>query len=148
VSRRRRLLSYWFVAVALALLPWTGWLSVTLPARHVSRHWDTAWVGFDVGELIMLSLTAWALWRRTAWVEGVAASAGTMLVCDAWFDNLLSAGRHGPDWFSVFLACTSELPLAALCFWVALSAANFYAQLERLRPPRASRDAPRERARV
>src|ERR1041385_7242676 len=32
--------------VAIGLLPWTLWLTFSLPARHVSQHYDVAWAGF------------------------------------------------------------------------------------------------------
>jgi len=32
---------------AVCLLPWTLWLTYSLPARHVTQHYDLAWVGFD-----------------------------------------------------------------------------------------------------
>ena len=34
--------------LAALLIPWTIFLSVTLPRRQVVHHWDVAWVGFDV----------------------------------------------------------------------------------------------------
>ena len=32
---------------AAGLLPWTLWLTFTLPSRHVTEHYDVAWVVFD-----------------------------------------------------------------------------------------------------
>ena len=78
--------------VAIALLPWVLWLTVTLPSRHVSEHWDAAWVGFDVAEILAFALTAYAAWRRAPWLQGAASAAGTLLLSDAWFDILLSTG--------------------------------------------------------
>lgn len=130
--RRRRWVAYGLAGVALVLLPWTAWLTVTLPSRHVSEHWDAAWVGFDIGELIALSATAYALLRRTTWTQGIASAAGTMLVCDAWFDTLLTAGDE-KFWIALGQALFSELPLAALCFWIAADTARFYARWESFR---------------
>jgi hypothetical protein len=130
--RRRRWVAYGLFAVAIVLLPWTGWLTVTLPSRHVSEHWDAAWVGLDVGELIALALTGYALLKRTTWIQGVAASAGTLLVADAWFDTLLTGGDE-KFWIALGQAVFSELPLALLCFWIAADTARFYARWERLR---------------
>ena len=36
---------------AVVLLPWTLWLTFTLPSRHITQHYDVAWVGFDVALL-------------------------------------------------------------------------------------------------
>jgi hypothetical protein len=104
--------------VALLLLPWTVWLTVTLPSRHVSEHWDAAWVGFDVAEILALGATVLGIYRRAVWVEVTASVAGTLLLADAWFDILLSAGDE-KLWVAVFEAVAAEIPLAALCFWIA-----------------------------
>src|ERR1041385_3650177 len=76
--------------VALFLLPWTVWLTVTLPSRHVSEHWDAAWVGFDSAEMLAIATTVVGIYRRAPWVEVTASIAGTLLLADAWFDILLS----------------------------------------------------------
>ncbi|MGZ4352566.1 MAG: hypothetical protein ACXVZ4_03380 [Gaiellaceae bacterium] len=130
--RRRRWVAYWLLAVAVVLLPWTAWLTVTLPARHVSEHWDAAWVGFDIGELVAISLTAFALLRHAPWLQGVASAAGTMLLCDAWFDTLLSTGDE-KFWVAVGQAVVSEVPLAVLCFWIAADTARFYSSWAQFR---------------
>jgi hypothetical protein len=110
--------------VAVLLLPWTIWLTVTLPSRHVSEHWDAAWVGFDVGEFVALALLAYAVWRRTSWLQAAASAAGTLLIADAWFDVLLSAGGR-KFWVSVAEAAAAELPLAALCYAIAWDVSIF-----------------------
>src|SRR5919198_1796522 len=119
----------WIVAilalVSIALLPWVLWLTVTLPSRHVSEHWDAAWVGLDVGEILAFTLTAYAAWRRAPWLQGAAAAAGTLLLVDAWFDVLLSTGDE-KIWIAVGQAVFSEIPLAILCFWIAWDTARFW----------------------
>jgi hypothetical protein len=135
----------WIVAilalVSIALLPWVLWLTVTLPSRHVSEHWDAAWVGLDVAEIVAFALTAYAAWRRKPWLQASAAAAGTLLLTDAWFDILLSTGDE-KVWLAVGEAVLSEIPLAILCFWIAWDTARFWGHwqqiVERL-PPRAAR---------
>ncbi len=125
------------VLVAVVLLPWTVWLTVTLPSRHVARHWDTAWVGFDVAEFLALGATALGIWRRAVWLQTAAAAAGTLLVADAWFDVLLSGGDE-KLWLAVGEAVAGELPLALLCFAIALDVARFWARWQHvivLAPP-------------
>ena len=34
------------------LLLWTLWLTYSLPSRHVTQHYDLAWVGFDIALLV------------------------------------------------------------------------------------------------
>jgi len=127
--------------VAVLLLPWVLWLTITLPSRHVSEHWDAAWVGFDVAEILAFALTAFAAWRRAPWLQGAAAAAGTLLLSDAWFDILLSTGDERV-WLAVGQAVLSEIPLAILCFWIAWDTARFWGYWQRiidLVPPRAAR---------
>ena len=105
-------------AVALGLLPWTAFLTATLPGQHVAHHWDLAWAGFDVFEAAALGATLFALLRGLPQLPLFAAVAGTALICDAWFD-LLTASGNDLRW-SLVEAFVAELPLAALCFWIAL----------------------------
>ena len=44
--------------------------------------------------------------------------AGTLLVCDAWFDITTSRGTD-ERLQAIALAIVVELPLAAVCFWIA-----------------------------
>jgi hypothetical protein len=107
--------------VALALLPWTGYLSATLPGKHVAHHWDVAWAGFDLFEALALVLTLFALVRGSPRLPLFAAVAGTALVTDAWFD--LSTAHPGSEFtWALVEATLAELPLAALCFWIAVDA--------------------------
>ena len=56
--------------------------------------------------------------KRSPLVTIVASVAGTALLCDAWFD--LVTARPGREFYSALLfALVAELPLAALCFWIA-----------------------------
>jgi hypothetical protein len=135
----------WIVAilvlVSIALLPWVLWLTVTLPSRHVSEHWDAAWVGLDVAEILAFGLTAFATWRRAPWLQASAAAAGTLLLTDAWFDILLSTGDE-KVWLAVGEAVLSEIPLAILCFWIAWDTARFWGHWQRIvqrLPARATR---------
>src|SRR3954453_22356467 len=78
--------------VAAALLPWTLWLTFSLPSRHVSQHYDVAWVGFDIALAAAFAATTWAAFRRSPWIVPLAAATGAMLLCDAWFDIVTSGG--------------------------------------------------------
>ena len=151
VARLRRI-RHWLLliigGVAVALLPWTAYLSATLPSKHLTEHWDIAWAGLDLFEAASLVLLFFAIVRRSPFVPMVAAVAGTGLLCDAWFD-LTTSGR-GFYW-SLAEALGAELPLAALCFWLAfevseaigLSAARDAASAAAPRPT-LPRDQPEE----
>jgi hypothetical protein len=119
----RRWVAPFFFVLAVALLPWTVWLTETLPARHTTEHWDLAWGGLDFAEAAALLLVAITALRRSIWLEAAAAAAGTLLLCDAWFDVLLEHGSR--FWLAVAQALVAELPLAIVCFWIARDAERF-----------------------
>jgi len=133
---RRRALPV-LTLVALFLLPWTVWLTVTLPSRHVADHWDAAWIGFDLAEVVAIGATAVGIYRRAVWVEVAASVAGTLLLADAWFDVLLSGGDE-KLWIAVAEAAVAEVPLAVLCFTIAFDVSRFlsrWADVLRAAPP-------------
>ena len=114
----RRLIAPFFLLAGLALIPWTIWLTLSLPSHHETENWKTVWAGFDVALALALIATAVAALRRSVWLEAVAAVAGTLLCTDAWFDITLEAGgRHMTA--AIVEAALVELPLAAICFWIA-----------------------------
>ncbi|MCW3817479.1 hypothetical protein ONA91_23790 [Micromonospora sp. DR5-3] len=107
-----------FGVLALLTLPWIGYLALTLPRHVVTVHYRAAWVGFDLGLVAMLGLTAVQAYRGHRQVGLAASATATMLVVDAWFDVVTTPG--GPDLtVSVLLAALVELPLAAVCVWIA-----------------------------
>ncbi|HET7745051.1 MAG TPA: hypothetical protein VFK76_09955 [Gaiellaceae bacterium] len=111
-----------FLLAGIGLVPWTIYLVATLPARHVQiAYYDVAWGGFDVALAAVLVATGVGLARRKAWVQITATAAGTLLVCDAWFD-VLSSSSSGERLEALLLAFLIELPAGALCFLVALHA--------------------------
>jgi hypothetical protein len=118
---RHRWLAPLLLAVAVALVPWTIALSTRLPTRHVSRHWDAAWVGFDIAEAAALAATAVAVWRGRVWLVSAAAFAAAFLLTDAWFDNLLANGG-GEHLEAALEAAFGEVPLALICVWLTLNA--------------------------
>ncbi len=106
------------VAAVLGLVVWTAFLAKTLPAVHSARHWDAAWVGFDVALIATLAATAWAAWFRRQILVATALVTGTLLVCDAWFDVVTSLGT-GDQAVAIATALLAELPVAAFLFWLA-----------------------------
>jgi hypothetical protein len=118
VSRRLPSLPVLFLAAALVLVPWLGWLAISLPCRYLSRHWGIAWAGFDAGLALALASTGFAALRQAPWLDRAAVASATLLAADAWFDVLTSQGARA------FALATSEalvieLPLALLCLRIA-----------------------------
>ncbi len=115
----RRWLVWVLSLTAVGLVPWTLWLTYSLPERHVTDHYALAWVGFDIVLAAALAATAAAVVRGSDLLIPLAAATATMLLCDAWFDVVTSWGTHeGGD--AVLEALLAELPLAAVCAFVAL----------------------------
>jgi len=120
--------------VALFLVPWTLYLTFSLPSRHVTERYDLAWVGFDVALAIAFAATAWAAVTQVRWLVPLAAVTGTMLVCDAWFDVVTS--QSGGEIVEAALeAVFGELPLAALCAYIVVDVERFQATFDRFRRP-------------
>jgi hypothetical protein len=102
----------------LFLIPWLGYLSVSLPNHHEVDQWRFAWVGFDGALITAIGITALCAWRRLQIFIPWAIVTATLLCCDAWFDIVL-------DWNSdelsgaILAAAFAELPLAALLVYAA-----------------------------
>lgn len=107
-----------FLIVGIGLVPWTVWIAYDLPQRHLARHWDVAWAGFDAAMAGLLLATAFAAVRRSPWIQSTATAAATMLACDAWFD-MATASRGRELAMAIATALLIELPLAVICLWVA-----------------------------
>jgi hypothetical protein len=142
-----------FVLCAAVLLVWAAVLIFTLPRNYTANHWRVAWGGFDIGLGATMIATAVAVIRRSPFAEVAAAITGTLLICDAWFD-VLTSSTSGELVQAGLEAILIELPLAALCFWMAtnlaravevarpfLRAAGFRIEGNRLVPPEEPRDS-------
>lgn len=128
-----------FLVLAVLTVPWIAVLAVTLPKHQYTGHFRMAWVGFDVLLVIMLARTGWVASRGRDYVQIPAVMTGTLLVVDAWFDVMTS---HGRDQMVSALgsALLIELPLAALCFWIARHAERVRRDRLRWALRRAARD--------
>ena len=107
-----------FALLGAGTIPWTVYLSMTLPDHARTHNYRLAWVGFDVLLIMVLLVTAWLAWRGDPRVGLLAGCGATMLVVDAWFDVTTSSPADRP--LALLLALCAELPLAVLCGWIAL----------------------------
>jgi hypothetical protein len=134
-----------FLTMAAVLVPWTVLLGLSLPPKYDAGHWNLLWTGFDVGLIVVLSYAAWAAWFRRQVLAATAIVAGTLLLCDAWFDMVTSFGR--PDeWVTLLTGLGVELPLAVFFLWlyrriVLRTMAAFVELTGGGPPPRRLRDA-------
>ena len=102
-------------SVMLAL--WTAYLAWRLPIRYHANHWDVAWVGFDIAQILMLLGTAWAAWQRRLIIILFAICAAMLFVTDAWFDIVTATGSDFTR--SIISALLIEIPSALVLFYVA-----------------------------
>ena len=107
-----------FAVLAAAMVPWTVFLAITLPSRQTAEHYDLAWVGFDLALLAMLAWTAWTAFRRSPVLTVSASMTAMMLLVDAWFD-VVTAPSAKELALSLPMALLVEVPLAAVCIWLA-----------------------------
>jgi hypothetical protein len=109
------------IVCVLGLIPWIVYLAFNLPRHSRATHYNLAWVGFDIGMGLVLLALGYSALRRRPTTELFAGVAATMLVVDAWFDVVTAPNREQLG-FSIASAAFVELPLAALCTWVAVNA--------------------------
>lgn len=104
--------------LALLLMAWVVWLFLTLPRRELAGHWPLARAGLAIALALVLAVSAVALQRQWTIAEVLVAVAAALLLRDAWFSVLTARRGHaGP---ALAVAAGIELPLAALCLWVAV----------------------------
>jgi hypothetical protein len=103
--------------MAAILVPWTVFLGVSLPPKYDAGHWNILWTGFDVALIGVLGYAAWAAWFRRQVLATTAVVAGTLLLCDAWFDIVTSIG-HPDQWITLLTGFGVEIPLAVFFLWL------------------------------
>lgn len=109
------------VGCGLVLLPWLYVLATGLPDTATAAHWSVAWVGLDALEAAALISTGVLAARDNLWHALTATATAALLVTDAWFDTTTAAA--GSDLaVAATMALGAELPLAALCAWLAVRA--------------------------
>jgi hypothetical protein len=107
-----------FIVLAVVLAVWTVFLGFSLPNQGVLAHEDVVWVGFDVGLLAGLVAIGWLALRRNKFLPLASAATAALLVMDAWFDVVGSAGADQQAQ-ALLMAALVELPLSAICWWIA-----------------------------
>jgi hypothetical protein len=118
LSRARRIRLVLMVGAVIGLIPWIGYLALTLPEKYVAHNWTVTWVGFDVLLFGFLTATAvLALLRRQLLIL-TAFTSGVLLISDAWFDVITAAPID--RWSSVSVAVVVEVPLALVLITGAL----------------------------
>ncbi|OBG94938.1 hypothetical protein A5697_02285 [Mycobacterium sp. E3251] len=117
LARVRRIRLSLMVGGSMAMVPWLGYLSVTLPENYVAHNWPVTWVGFDILLVGFMVATAVLGYLRRQLLVPAAFTTGVLLICDAWFD-LMTAGPKDV-WLSVTTALLVEVPLAVFLIFSA-----------------------------
>ncbi len=117
LSRIRRVRLSLMTGGSIAMIPWLGYLSTTLPQNYVAHNWTLTWIGFDVLLVGFMMATAVLGYLRRQLLIPAAFTTGVLLVCDAWFD-LMTAGPKDV-WLSVATALLIELPVAVFMIFSA-----------------------------
>lgn len=127
-----------FLVLALGTIPWTVYLAITLPKHAENNNYRNAWVGFDIGLIALLLVTAYLAYRGSRYVTLAATATATALVIDAWFD-VVTAPHTSDLILALLTAFLGELPMAGLCLWAALHADRIEARRLRQLARRAER---------
>ena len=110
---------------APALLPWTLWLTFSLPSRHVTQHYDLAWVGFDVALLVAFAVDGACCASRSSQLARARCRRDRD---DAALRRVVRR-RHvaapGERLEAVLEAALAELPLAAICWFIVYDVERF-----------------------
>jgi hypothetical protein len=105
------------IATGAVMLPWLGYLAMSLPGTAQAAHWATAWTGLDALEIAGLVGSGLLLRRpgpqARAAVSATAAATAALLLVDAWFDVTTAATSQDLT-SAIVLAVLAELPMATL----------------------------------
>lgn len=119
--RRGRVFALVFTGAGLAMVPWLFVLGVCLPTTTVVPHYWIAWVGLDGVEALGLFSTGRLLARGDRRYALTATVTATALLVDAWFD-VLGSTTDAQLVVSLVMAVCAELPIAAVCGYLAVRA--------------------------
>ena len=112
LARRRQLILTTVGLAGVLLLPWIGYLAISLPDASRADAWKAAWVGFDLMLALVLLVTSWMGFNRRLLTTIGMVVAATLLLVDAWFDLTLSF-RTSEQAGAIVGACI-EIPFAIL----------------------------------
>jgi hypothetical protein len=116
--RLRRVRLVLMTGAVIGLVPWTVYLSNTLPDKYIANNWPATWVGLDILLLLFMVATAVLGLLRRQLLVLTAFTTGVLLLCDAWFDVMTATPSD--RWFSVLTALLAEVPLGIILITGAL----------------------------
>jgi hypothetical protein len=118
LNRMRHIRLGLIVSGLIVMIPWIGYLALTLPQRYVAHNWPVTWIGFDILLVGFMAATAVLGYLRRQLLVLTAFTTGVLLICDAWFDLLTAGPEDAP--LSVITALLIQVPMAYLLITGAL----------------------------
>lgn len=112
LDRMRRIRLGLIVGGLIAMIPWIGYLAMTLPQKYVAHNWPATWIGFDILLVGFMAATAVLGYLRRQLLILTAFATGVLLVCDAWFDLMTAKPEDAA--VSVVTAILIQVPMAFL----------------------------------
>jgi hypothetical protein len=114
-------------AAAIFLIPWILYLELVLPTHYETYHWRGAWVGFDVGLVVFLVVTAILGFLHSHLLSIAAFATGTLLLVDVWFDIMTASPHDRPT--SILTGVCGSIPLALILMGVGIQTGRRIYQL-------------------
>ncbi|OBG35310.1 hypothetical protein A5672_21750 [Mycobacterium alsense] len=118
LARMRRVRLGLIVGGCIVMIPWIGYLGMTLPQKYVAHNWTATWIGFDLLLMCFMAATAIFGFLRRQLLLLTGFTTGVLMICDAWFD--LMTARPEDAWLSVVTSMLIEVPMASLLIGGAL----------------------------
>ena len=112
LARMRRIRLGLIVGGLIVMIPWIGYLSVTLPQKYVAHNWPVTWIGFDILLLGFMAATAVLGFMRRQLIVLTGFTTGVLLICDGWFDLMTAKPEDAA--VSVLTAMLIQAPMAYL----------------------------------
>jgi len=112
LARMRRIRLGLIVGGLIVMIPWIGYLSVTLPQKYVAHNWPATWIGFDILLLGFMGATAVLGFLRRQLIVLTGFTTGVLLICDGWFDLMTAKPEDAA--VSVLTAMLIQAPMAFL----------------------------------
>jgi hypothetical protein len=118
LARMRRIRLGLVVGGLLVMIPWVGYLGMTLPQKYVAHNWPVTWIGFDILLMSFMLATAVFGYLRRFVLLLAGFTTGVLMICDAWFDLLTAKPEDA--WLSEITSLLVEVPMAFLLMGGAL----------------------------
>jgi hypothetical protein len=118
LARMRRIRLSLVVGGLLVMIPWIGYLGMTLPQKYVAHNWPITWIGFDILLMSFMLATAVFGFLRRFLLLLAGFTTGVLMICDAWFD--LMTAKPEDAWLSEITSLLVEVPMAFLLIGGAL----------------------------